>query len=65
MRFLSLIVLIVGLGNQAMTQEFIVIDTEFIRENTFYPKLCLIQISNGVKTLSTLKQPKSTTKHYA
>ena len=28
MRFLSLVVLIVGLGNQAITQEFIVIDTE-------------------------------------
>ena len=28
MRFLCLVVLIVGLGNQAITQEFIVIDTE-------------------------------------
>ncbi len=27
--------------------KFIAIDTEFVREKTFYPKLCLIQISNG------------------
>ena len=33
-----------------LNKPFIVIDTEFIRENTFYPKLCLIQISNGVQS---------------
>ncbi len=28
------------------TSDFIAIDTEFIREKTYYPKLCLIQISD-------------------
>ena len=27
--------------------EWLALDTEFIREKTYYPKLCLIQISNG------------------
>ena len=26
---------------------FVVVDTEFMRENTYYPDLCLIQISDG------------------
>lgn len=29
------------------TAEFLAIDTEFVREQTYYPKLCLIQISAG------------------
>ena len=28
--------------------KFIAVDTEFIREQTYYPQLCLIQISDGV-----------------
>ena len=29
------------------TAEFIAVDTEFMREKTYYPQLCLIQISDG------------------
>lgn len=29
------------------TAEFICVDTEFMRENTFYPELCLIQIADS------------------
>ena len=31
--------------------EFVAIDTEFMRENTYYPKLCLVQISAEGMTL--------------
>ncbi len=27
--------------------EFVCVDTEFMRENTFYPLLCLVQVGNG------------------
>ena len=27
---------------------FIAVDTEFMRENTFWPNLCLIQIARGI-----------------
>ncbi len=29
------------------TADFVTVDTEFMRENTFYPDLCLIQVSDG------------------
>ena len=31
------------------TEEFVTVDTEFLREKTYYPKLCLIQISGPDK----------------
>ena len=32
--------------------KFLAIDTEFIRERTYYPQLCLIQISDGVTAVA-------------
>ena len=32
--------------------EFVAVDTEFLREHTYYPQLCLIQISDGVKAVT-------------
>ena len=32
---------------QYQNAKFIAIDTEFMRERTYYPQLCLIQISDG------------------
>ena len=32
--------------------KFLAVDTEFIRERTYYPQLCLIQISDGVKAVA-------------
>jgi len=29
--------------------EWLAIDTEFVREKTYYPQLCLIQVSNGIE----------------
>ena len=33
--------------NQCMKEDYIAIDTEFIRTSTFFPKVCLIQIANS------------------
>lgn len=35
------------LCNKLKNSEWLAIDTEFIREKTYYPRLCLIQICNG------------------
>lgn len=32
---------------QLSTSDWLAIDTEFLRETTYYPKFCLLQISNG------------------
>lgn len=36
-----------GLYAQLKGSEWLAVDTEFIREKTYYPKLCLIQVCNG------------------
>jgi ribonuclease D len=36
-----------ALCKRMSTADFVAIDTEFMRENTFWPELCLLQISDG------------------
>lgn len=38
---------LVELCQQLRHSEWLALDTEFIREKTYYPRLCLIQVSNG------------------
>jgi ribonuclease D len=38
---------LLALCEQLRGSEWLALDTEFIREKTYYPKLCLIQICNG------------------
>ena len=33
--------------NQFQSAPFLAVDTEFMRERTYYPQLCLVQISDG------------------
>lgn len=42
---------------KAQHEPYITIDTEFIREHTYWPKLCLIQV--GIKDLSVAIDPQS------
>ena len=37
---------------QYQNAEFLAVDTEFLRERTYYPQLCLIQISDGVDAVA-------------
>ena len=36
-----------ALCNRLAQADFVTVDTEFMRENTFYPDLCLVQIAGG------------------
>ena len=36
------------------SEEYITVDTEFLREKTYYPKLCLIQIGNKDKKAAAI-----------
>ena len=36
---------------ECLQEDFITVDTEFVRTNTFFPKLCLIQIANSKKAI--------------
>lgn len=38
---------LISLVNNLETSDWLAIDTEFERVNTYYPELCLIQVSNG------------------
>lgn len=38
---------LVALCNALKDSPWLVVDTEFIRERTYYPRLCLVQIGNG------------------
>ena len=38
---------LIALCEQLRDSEWLALDTEFIREKTYYPKLCLIQVCNG------------------
>jgi ribonuclease D len=37
---------------QYQSAEFLAVDTEFLRERTYYPQLCLIQISDGIDAVA-------------
>ena len=38
---------LIALCEQLRDSEWLALDTEFIREKTYYPRLCLIQVCNG------------------
>ena len=40
--------------NALKSEEYITVDTEFLREKTYYPKLCLIQIGNKDKKAAAI-----------
>ena len=40
------------IANQFQHAPFLAVDTEFMRERTYYPQLCLVQISNGTTAVA-------------
>ena len=41
---------LVGFCNRARSERILAVDTEFLREKTFFPKLCLIQLATPVES---------------
>ena len=39
-------------ANKYQKADFLAVDTEFLRERTYYPQLCLIQISDGIDAVA-------------
>jgi len=35
--------------------EFVTVDTEFMRERTYYPKLCLVQLGSAAESVIDLQ----------
>ena len=40
--------------------EFVTVDTEFMRERTYYPKLCLVQLGSAAESVMDLRGERST-----
>ena len=40
------------LADQFQNAPFLAVDTEFMRERTYYPQLCLVQISDGTTAVA-------------
>ncbi len=37
---------LISAGNRLLEVDYITVDTEFIRDNTYWPKVCLIQVAS-------------------
>ena len=40
------------IADQFQNAPFLAVDTEFMRERTYYPQLCLVQISDGTTAVA-------------
>ena len=50
-----------ALVDRLSKQPFVAVDTEFMRENTYWPDLCLIQVaSRSTKPRRSIPRPTST-----